>query len=75
MAKREMNLAGIEKKLTGEGGGAAREVLVPMVAWRFPIVGVELSGVQCVRGVRRGGVSLESRREEGKKMMRRKKEE
>ena len=69
------DLARVKEELTGEGEGAAREALVPTVAWRFPIVGVEFSGVQCVRGVRRGGVTLESRREAGKKMMRRKREE
>ena len=57
-----------------EIGAVEREDLVPMAARRTSVAGVELPGVRCVGGVRRGGDSLGSRREAKRKMMRREKE-
>ena len=55
-----------------EIGAVEREDLVPTAARRTSVAGVELPGVRCVGGVRRGGDSLGSRRGAKEKRMRRK---
>ena len=57
-----------------EIGAVEREDLVPTAARRTSVAGVELPGVRCVGGVRRGGDSLGSRRGAKEKRMRKKKE-